>query len=76
MTPPATPPHSGGWAPCRCCGLSYPAARMVPFHSNPGDRLCLTCTEWLYSQSRPIARQSHPVWQLASRILPRRTPAA
>lgn len=49
---------------------------MVPFHSNPGDRLCLTCTEWLYSQSRPIARQSHPVWQLASRILPRRTPAA
>ena len=44
------------WAPCHCCGRSYPVTRLVAFHHHPGDHLCFTCLNWLWGQARPITR--------------------
>jgi hypothetical protein len=54
---PATPDAEFNWAPCHCCGRSYPVTNMVHFSHHPGDHLCTVCIHWLYTQARPITRR-------------------
>lgn len=70
-----TPPDVSDWLACRCCNRSYPALNMIRFECSPGDAICVTCAESLYSQSRPIHRRLHPVWPLVTRIRARLTAA-
>jgi hypothetical protein len=62
------PDAAGGWAPCHCCGRSYPATGMVRFHHHPEHALCTNCAQWLSDRARPIARRNNPVWQFLDRI--------
>jgi hypothetical protein len=71
-----TPLDISHWLACRCCNRSYEALNMVRFDHRPGDAICTTCAEALYSRSRPIHRRLHPIWPLATRIRARLTPAA
>jgi len=52
----ATSDSAVRWAPCHCCGRSFPVTRLVAFHHHPGDHLCITCLNWLREQARPITR--------------------
>ena len=68
-------PGGGDWAPCHCCGRSYPATNMVRFQYHPDDALCVSCVAWLYDRSRPIARKLYPIWPWLARIRARMTAA-
>jgi hypothetical protein len=70
------PPDASDWLACRCCSRSYQAYNMVRFDRRPGDAICTTCAESLYTRSRPIHRRLHPIWPLTARIRARLTPAA
>jgi hypothetical protein len=63
------------WVPCFCCGRSFAAVNMVSFERHPDHSVCVACTEWLYTRSRPIARRLSPIWKLPARIRSRATPA-
>jgi hypothetical protein len=67
------PPDVSDWLACRCCNRSYQTLDMIRFDYRPGDAICVTCAESLYSQSRPIRRRLHPIWPLAARIRARLT---
>jgi hypothetical protein len=73
MTTDTTAAADSEWAACHCCGLSFPAARMVAFVKHPDDRLCTGCAEWLYCRSRQITRKLHQLWQLSALFKLRRT---
>lgn len=60
------------WAPCHCCGKSFPAANVVRFDKHPDDALCVGCAQWLNDRARPIARRNSPLWPRPARIYLRR----
>jgi hypothetical protein len=63
------------WVACHCCGLSFPASRMVRFRNHPSDGLCVGCAEWLYACSRAIVRRAYPILQVPARIRAWMTPS-
>jgi hypothetical protein len=58
------------WAPCHCCGKSFPADTMVRFERHPEDALCVGCAQWLNDRARPLARRNSALWRLPARMRP------
>ena len=53
----ATPDADSPWAPCHCCGRTYPVTSMVNFQLHSGDHICTVCIHWLVRQAQPITRR-------------------
>jgi hypothetical protein len=60
MTTRRIPHEATQWAPCHCCGRTYPVTSMAAFSHHPGDHVCATCAHWLYAQTRPAIRNLGP----------------
>jgi hypothetical protein len=60
MTTPGIRNEAAEWAPCHCCGRTYPVSSMATFSHHPGDHVCAGCAHWLYAQIRPAIRNLGP----------------